>query len=126
MGKSVYAQFDSVDSAEKAARVIREYLGEKGIERISISSRRDHMGKEAKMVVYSGGNVDNRTRASLNPVPIYSGGILMGNNRAGGNNGFNEPAVRREALLAVELTGDSAADVVNILRNQGGLGVTVY
>lgn len=126
MGKSVYAEFDSVDSAERAARVIKEYLDQKDIERISISSRRDHMDKEAKMVVYSSGNVDNRTRATLNPVPIYSGGILMGSNAVTGDNSFNEPAIRREALLAVELKNDSTADVVNILRNQGGLGVAVY
>ncbi len=115
MGKLVFAQFDSIDFAERAAKAVREHVGDQEIEKIEISSRRELLDTSPY-----------REGAPTAFLPLYSSGAFQGAGPAFGGNSFYEPSVRREALLKVELKGDLEREVAAILRNRGGIGVSVY
>lgn len=116
----VSAEFDSVDMADLASGRVRSTRGVIGLEvlqnKLSNNNEHDHWILPPIMSSSSSSSIPGVVPV----VPLYTTSF-----DSGARSDF-EPARRRDALLRVQVTDDkSAQQVSSVLRNIGGLCITI-
>ena len=118
MSKKITAQFHSVDAAEIASRFMRSHL--EGIERICVISRRRVYDENSDYAITGG---------YMNHMNGFAYGATSDNRHAPDDrvdqDSQFEPALRREAYLAVTTDDENARSAEKLMRSLGGLSIKV-
>ena len=134
MSKRISAEFDSIDSAELAARTLRHNVS--GILKLSIRARgvnnNTDIGMTPAATIFPAGAVDyNGSSGGLGtPFPAVFFNIGAGGNqngRQGSDYAENQPVeVPREATLEVLCDDSSVRSVSSHLTSLGGLRIQTH
>ena len=125
MNAYVSARFDSVDSAETAARSIKTRV--KGIARMEVIGGSTGNGNPGnpRTVLFPASDPQANAFWPLKEKFLYGRHDGEWASAFSLDQGFFEPAMRRESVLRIEIPPQYAEDAARQLRSAGGLCVSV-